>query len=151
MTTAYRDATEADLPAIVALLADDPLGRDREDPSLPLAQSYLAAFRAMTSIPSQRLVVAVDGERVIGTMQLLFIPGLSSRGSWHGQIEAVRIASDLRGHGQGQAFAKWAIEQCRAAGCASVQLVSDGSRDAAHRFWRGLGFFPSHLGFKMKL
>jgi ribosomal protein S18 acetylase RimI-like enzyme len=78
-----------------------------------------------------------------GTMQLLLIPGLSAQGSWHGQIEAVRIASALRGQGEGEAFVRWAIEQCRAAGCASVQLVSDGSRSAAYRFWRKLGFVSS--------
>lgn len=97
MMLVYRDATEADLPAIVALFADDRLGFEREDTSLPIAQSYVEAFRAMSSMHCHRLIVAVDGERIVGTMQLLLIPALSSRGSWHGQIEAVRIASDLRG------------------------------------------------------
>ncbi|CAN5246762.1 GNAT family N-acetyltransferase [soil metagenome] len=151
MTTIYRDATEHDLPAIVALLADDPLGSEREDASLPLAQSYIDAFQAITSMQYQRLIVAADGEKIVGTMQLLLIPALSSKGSWHGQIEAVRIAADLRGHGEGEAFVRWAVEHCRMAGCASVQLVSDNSRSAAHRFWRRIGFVSSHLGFKMKL
>lgn len=147
----YRGATEGDLPAIVALLADDPLGAQREDPSLPLAESYLAAFRAMKRHPGLRLLVACDADAVVGTMQLMMMPGLSLRGAWHGQIEAVRIAAPLRGNGHGEAFARWAIEECRKAGCGSVQLVSHGSRHGAHRFWRKLGFVPSHTGFKMPL
>jgi ribosomal protein S18 acetylase RimI-like enzyme len=151
MTITYRDATEADLPAIVALLADDSLGSEREDASLPLAQSYVASFRALARTQHQRLIVAADGERIIGTMQLLLVPALSSRGSWHAQIEAVRIAADIRGQGHGEAFVHWALEECRLAKCASVQLLSDKSRVAAHRFWRKLGFASSHVGFKMKL
>lgn len=151
MTTAYRDATEADLPAIVRLLADDPLGAQREDPSLPLLPAYHAAFDAIAALDHQRLVVAVAGERIVGTMQLLVVPGLSMRGSSNGYIQAVRIAADLRGKGQGEAFVRWAIEQCRTAVCRSVQLVSDGSRIAAHRFWRKCGFVSSHVGFKMRL
>ena len=151
MTITYRDADEADLPAIVALLADDVLGAAREDPSLPLNARYLDTFRAMQATPYQRLVVADEDGRIIGTMQLLVIPGLSAKGSWHGQIEAVRIASDLRGRGAGEAFVRWAVEQCRAAGCATVQLLSHRTRTAAHRFWERAGFEQSHLGFKMTL
>ena len=55
-----RPATEADLPAIVALLADDVLGRTREDPRLPLDPAYVSAFRAMAADPNQIQLVAVD-------------------------------------------------------------------------------------------
>ncbi|MDO6415689.1 GNAT family N-acetyltransferase [Sphingomonas sp. BIUV-7] len=147
----YRDATEADLPAIVALLADDPLGALREDPSLPLAASYGTAFAAIASAPHQRLIVAEEEGRVVGTLQLLLIPAISRRGSWRGQIEGVRIAADRRGNGHGEAFVRWAADQCRSAGCVSVQLTSDASREAAHRFWRRLGFEATHVGFKMSL
>jgi GNAT superfamily N-acetyltransferase len=118
---------------------------------LPLAQSYVAAYWAMQSMPFHRLIVAVDGERIIGTTQLMITPALLSRGSWRGQIEAVRIAANLRGQGKGQAFVDWAIEQRRSTGCVWVQLVSDSSRSAAHHFWRKLGFVSSHIGFKLKL
>lgn len=144
----YRDATEDDLPAIVALLADDPLGAMREDATLPLAPSYGAAFAAIAASAHQRLIVAVDGRSVVGTLQLLLIPAISRRGSWRGQIEAVRIASTLRGKGHGEAFLRWAIEQCRSAGCVSVQLTSDRSRSDAHRFWRRMGFDATHIGFR---
>lgn len=151
MSLAYRDATEADLPAVVSLLADDELGAARENPTVPLASGYIEAFRAIAATPYQRLLVAVDGAVVVGTMQLLIIPSVSRKGSWRGQIEAVRIASPLRGGRLGEGFVRWAIEQCRASGCVSVQLTSDNTRAAAHRFWRRVGFQPTHVGFKINL
>lgn len=89
----FRRAYAQDLPAIVALLADDALGAGREDTSTPLAQSYLDAFRAIEADPNQLLVVAVDGPEVIGTLQLTFIPGLSRKGALRGQIEKARQES----------------------------------------------------------
>jgi ribosomal protein S18 acetylase RimI-like enzyme len=151
MPLLYRDATAADLPAIVAMLADDHLGAGREDATLPLDPAYLAAFHAMAQAPQQRLVVAQDGDRIVGTMHLLAIAGLSARGARHGQIEAVRVAADRRGAGLGEDFVRWAIGELRAAGCTSVQLVSHNSRGDAHRFWRKAGFEQTHAGFKMAL
>jgi GNAT superfamily N-acetyltransferase len=147
----FRDAVAADLPAIVAMLADDPLGRAREDASLPLAPGYLEAFAAIEAAPDQRLVVACEGGRVVGTLQLLFMPCLSGKGGWRGQIEAVRVARDRRGEAIGERLARWAIEQCRARVCVRVQLTSDNSRADAHRFWERLGFHQSHRGFKLPL
>ena len=53
----FRAATRADLPAIVAMLADDHLGQSREDPSLPLDQRYLEAFAAIQADKNQLLAV----------------------------------------------------------------------------------------------
>ena len=151
MPTTFRDAVLADLPAIVALLAEDTLGERREDPSLPLDPAYERAFRFITAIPDQRQIVAERGGAVVGTMQLSFIPGMAFRGAWRGQIEAVRVAGNLRGRGIGGEMINWAVEQCRARDCRMVQLTSDKSRDAAHRFYERLGWTRSHEGFKIKL
>ena len=147
----FRDATLADLPAIVALLAEDTLGEKREDPSLPLDPAYIAAFETIAANPDQRQIVAERDGAVIGTMQLTFIPGIAFRGAWRGQIEAVRVAEHLRGGGVGGALIEWAVEQCRARGCAMVQLTSDKSRTRAHAFYERLGWTRSHEGFKLKL
>ena len=147
----FRDATLADLPAIVALLAEDTLGEKREDPSLPLDPRYIAAFATIAANPDQRQIVAEREGAVIGTMQLTFIPGIAFKGAWRGQIEAVRVAGHLRGGGIGAAMIGWAVEQCRARGCAMVQLTSDKSRDRAHAFYERLGWTRSHEGFKLKL
>ncbi|MCE7028256.1 GNAT family N-acetyltransferase [Jiella avicenniae] len=146
-----RRATEADLPAIVGLLADDYRGREREDPRLPLDPAYREAFAAIASDEGQFLAVALLGDETVGTLQLSFLPGLSHKGAWRGQIEAVRIASHLRGKGLGAEMIAWAVDACRARGCQMVQLTSDATRLDTHRFYERLGFIQSHLGFKLTL
>ncbi|TGQ64256.1 GNAT family N-acetyltransferase [Mesorhizobium sp. M00.F.Ca.ET.186.01.1.1] len=147
----FRKAQAADLPAIVAMLADDPLGAAREDASLPLAQGYLDAFAAMDADPNQLLAVAVDGAEVVGTLQITFLAGLSRKGAWRGQIEAVRVAGHRRSGGIGKQMFEWAIDECRARGCSLVQLTTDKGRADAHRFYDGLGFTGSHLGYMKTL
>ena len=151
MVVSFRDATLADLPAIVALLAEDTLGEKREDASTPLDPGYEAAFAAIKSDPGQRLIVAELDSRVVGTMQLSTIPGITFRGAWRGQIEAVRIAGDLRGRGLGAQLIAYAVEQFRGEGCKFVQLTSHKDRTGAHRFYERLGWTRSHEGFKLSL
>lgn len=144
-----RPATADDVPEIVAMLADDPLGAQRESPG-DLAP-YLAALERLTSDPNQHLVVAVRGHRVVGTLQLTIVPGLSRRGSTRSIIEAVRIHADERGSGLGTRLIEWAIDTSRQEGCQLVQLTSDNTRTDAHRFYERLGFTASHVGFKLPL
>lgn len=147
----FRRAREDDLKAIVALLADDDLGAERERVSDGVAPEYLAAFKAIEADPNQQVAVMIDGEEVIGTLQLTFIPGLAREGALRGQIEAVRVARDRRSEGLGERLFEWAIAQCRARECSLVQLTTDRRREDAHRFYDRLGFVPSHLGYKLDL
>jgi GNAT superfamily N-acetyltransferase len=147
----FRTALLADVPAIVGLLADDELGSQRETVSSPLDERYVAAFKAIENDPNQRLVVAVDGEAVIGTLQISFIPGIARRGGWRGQIEAVRIAAPFRSTGIGRQLFEWAISECKSRGCQLVQLTTDKGRSDAHRFYEKLGFVASHEGYKLIL
>jgi len=147
----FRAAHAADLPAIVAMLAHDPLGQSREKASLPLDQRYVDAFTAIEADPNQLLAVAVQGDTVVGTLQLTFIPGISRLGAWRGQIEAVRIAETHRGGGLGQRMFERAIAICRDRGCVLVQLTTDKARPDAHRFYDRLGFVASHEGYKLAL
>jgi len=147
----FRRAQASDLPAIIALLADDILGQQREDASSPPNRKYVEAFQAIDSDPNQLQVVATQGDGVIGTLQLSFIPGLARQGAWRGQIEGVRIAAAHRGSGLGQQMFEWAIAQCRARGCNLVQLTTDRERPDAHRFYEKLGFAGSHIGYKLAL
>ena len=146
-----RPATSEDLPSIIQLLADDDLGRSREDPRTPLDPRYLAAFAAIERDPNQQLVVAELDGRVVGCLQLTLIPGLSRLGMWRGQIESVRVASSERGHGIGRLMFEWAIGECRERGCGLVQLTTDKTRTGAHAFYEELGFEASHEGMKRKL
>lgn len=150
-TVVFRRARESDLPAIIAMLVDDEIGRQREDAALPLNDAYVSAFAAIERDDNQLLAVAERGGRVVGCLQITFIPGLSRLGLWRGQIESVRIAKSERGSGLGRALFQWAIERCRARGCGLVQLTTDKSRQDARRFYEGLGFEATHEGMKLML
>ncbi|MFF1547236.1 GNAT family N-acetyltransferase [Streptomyces sp. NPDC058291] len=144
-----RPAIAEDIPAIVGMLADDPLGAQRESPDD--LSPYLAALERLTADPNQRLVVAVREGRVVGTLQLTIVPGLSRRGSTRSIIEGVRVHADERGSGLGTRFIEWAIDESRRENCQLVQLTSDNTRADAHRFYERLGFVASHVGFKLQL
>jgi GNAT superfamily N-acetyltransferase len=148
----FRRATRADLPAIIALLADDALGQGREVVSDPVDAAYVTAFDRIDCDPNQMLAVMTDAQgQVIGTLQLTYLAHLARRGALRAQIEAVRVARVARGQGLGAQMFHWAIGQARAQGCALVQLTTDNARPEAHDFYRRLGFVGSHLGFKLAL
>ncbi|MEU9474287.1 GNAT family N-acetyltransferase [Streptomyces sp. NPDC048191] len=144
-----RPATADDLSAIVALLADDPLGAQRESPDD--MTPYRAALERLDADPNQHLVVAVRDGRVIGTLQLTIIPGLSHKGATRALIEAVRIHAGERSSGLGSLLIEWAIDTARRLECRMVQLTSDKTRTDAHRFYERLGFSATHEGFKLRL
>ncbi|MFD5029716.1 GNAT family N-acetyltransferase [Streptomyces sp. NPDC058220] len=144
-----RPAAPDDIPAIVAMLADDPLGAERESPDD--LTPYIAAYERLARDPNQHVMVAVRDSRVVGTLQLTIIPGLSRRGATRSVIEGVRIHADERGSGLGSRFIEWAVDESRSHGCQLVQLTSDASRSDAHRFYERLGFTASHVGFKLQL
>ncbi|WP_248964183.1 GNAT family N-acetyltransferase [Sphaerisporangium perillae] len=149
MSVIFRPARREDVPLIVAMLADDPIAAAREgDPSDVV---YLDAFEAIDADPRQELIVAEDGGRVVGTMQITFIPGLSRKGGERALVEAVRVGASMRGQGLGRAMMRWAIDRARERGCRMVQLTSDKARADAHRFYTSLGFVDSHVGFKLSL
>lgn len=152
----FRIATRDDLPDIVRMLADDPLGARREDYRTPLPESYGRAFAAIDVDPNNEIIVAeLEGEEtgrtVVGVLQLTFIPNLTYRGSWRAMIEGVRVDSAARSAGIGRKMIHWAVERARARGCRLVQLTSDKSRPEAIRFYESLGFVASHEGFKLRL
>jgi len=147
-----RRAEGRDVPAIVDLLAADQLGatRDGVRTAEDLA-AYRQAFAAIDSDSAHLLVVAEADAEIVGTFQLSFLPGLARRGALRAQIEAVRVREDYRGRGLGEAMMTWAIDEARRRGCAIVQLTSDKSRPAAHRFYGRLGFAATHEGMKLRL
>jgi ribosomal protein S18 acetylase RimI-like enzyme len=146
---AFRRARGEDVPAIVALLADDPIGRGREGDGA--SRAYADAFAAIERDPNQYLLVAEHDGTVAGCLQLTFIPGLTRLGTWRGQIEGVRVASGSRGEGMGERMLAEAIALCRERGCGLVQLTTDKRRGDAVRFYEQLGFVASHEGMKLAL
>jgi GNAT superfamily N-acetyltransferase len=146
-----RPATRDDVPRIVHLLADDPLGATREQCTDPLPSAYWDAWAAIDADPNQRLVVADDDGTVVGVLQLTFIPGLTRLGSWRAQVEGVRIDGSRRGLRLGEQLLTWAIDEARRRGCQLIQLTTDKQRPDAHRFYERLGFAATHEGMKLRL
>jgi GNAT superfamily N-acetyltransferase len=147
----FRLATRRDVPDIVRMLADDPLGARRESFTSPLPASYDAAFDAVDRDPNNELVVATLSDRVVGVLQITFIPYLTYRGGWRALIEGVRVDASVRSGGIGTRLFEWAIARARERGCHMVQLTSDKSRPDAIRFYESLGFVASHEGLKLHL
>ncbi|WP_406426293.1 GNAT family N-acetyltransferase [Streptomyces sp. NBC_01589] len=142
-----RTATRADLPAVLALLADE--NRVVDPASVVVDEAYEKAFADIESDPRNEMLVLVDGDTVLGCLQATYIPGLGKRGEERALIEAVRIRADRRGDGLGRELMKQAVDRARLRGCALVQLTSNKRRADAHRFYESLGFDRSHEGFKL--
>ena len=147
----FRLATRADLPEIVRMLADDELGRQRERYENPLPDCYSDAFLQIDGNPYFELVVAEMDGKIVGTLQLIFIPSISFQGGLRAQVESVRVESALRGQGIGKRMMEWAMDRARQRGAHVVQLTTHQTRLDAHRFYERLGFKGSHLGMKISL
>lgn len=144
----WRLATRADVPDVVALLADDVLGAGREATDMA---PYLAAFDSMQAEGNNSLIVGEQGGVVVATYQITIISGLSLRATRRAQVESVRVASALRGLGIGAALMADAEERARAAGCGLIQLTTNKDRARAHAFYAAQEYQPTHLGFKKLL
>ncbi len=148
MSVSFREARREDVPAVVAMLADDMLGQGREKADLSI---YYAAFDAMAEEGGNLVIVGEEGGEVVATYQLTVISGLSLAAARRAQVESVRVASRMRGQGVGQQMFADVEARAKAAGCSLVQLTMNASRVDSHRFYEGLGFEASHVGFKKYL
>ena len=147
-----RPALEGDLPEIVRMLADDPLGSKREMSVDPLPVSYYEAFEAIEQDLNNELVVAESEKReIIAVLQLTFTPHITHQGGWRAMIEGVRVDRKFRGSGLGRDLLVWAIRRAQDRGCHLVQLTTDKDRPKALKFYESLGFTASHEGMKLKL
>ena len=147
----FRLAKQADLPAIVRMLADDELGSQRERYEEPLPEAYIMAFDQIERDANHELIVAELNGEVIGTLHLMFLPSLSFQGGLRAQIESVRVDKLYQGQGIGSDMMKWTIERAQKRGAHVVQLTTHQSRADAHRFYERLGFKGTHLGMKLSL
>ncbi|EGA91050.1 GCN5-related N-acetyltransferase [Planococcus donghaensis MPA1U2] len=147
----FRLATREDLEKIVEMLANDPLGSQREHYEQPLPSSYIQAFHAILKDPNNELVVACIEHEIVGMQQITFTPYITYRGGWRATIEGVRTSPSVRGRGIGTQLIQWAIQRAKDRGCHLVQLTTDKKRTDALRFYERLGFVNSHEGMKLKL
>lgn len=146
----FRKATENDVLHIVEMIADDELGKTRENFQVPLPNEYIDAFNKINSDDNQELIV-VENEKseIVGTLQLTFIQYLTYRGGIRAQIEAVRIRKDQRGFGLGEKMLEWVINRAKEKKAHVLQLTTDKMRPKAIKFYEDLEFKASHEGMKM--
>lgn len=146
----FRRATRNDVHAIVEMIADDELGKTRENFQEPLPKEYYDAFENIKSDSNQELIVVEnDASKILGTMQLSFIQYLTYQGGIRAQIEAVRIRKDQRGTGLGTKMFEWAINRAKEKNAHVLQLTTDKKRPEALNFYKKLGFIDSHEGMKL--
>ena len=148
----FRKASESDVIDIIKMIADDELGKIRENYQIPLPEEYVLAFKKISADKNQELIVVEDdNSEIIGTLQLSFIQYLTYRGGIRSQIEAVRIRKDKRGLGIGKIMFEWAINRAKERKAHLLQLTTDKKRPQAIKFYENLGFKASHEGMKLHL
>ena len=131
-----REAQESDLPAVLELYEDPEVDDGYRMPE----EKALGIFRKMGEYPYLKLFVAELDGRVVGTYELLVMDNLAHDGAPSAVVEDVVVAAGQRGRGIGRAMMAHALEVCRLQGCYKVSLSSAQFREAAHRFYDGLGF-----------
>lgn len=147
----FRRAERADLPAVVALIADDSVNGHRERPGEPLQAGYLKAFETIDADAHNVLVVGETGGGIVATAQVTFVPSLTQQGGMRAIVEGVRVASSMRSKGVGEKLMEHMVALAQARGCVSVQLSTSNARVDAHRFYDRIGFSFSHRGYKRDL
>lgn len=147
----FREAVASDLEAIIRLHEEDELGSHGDAWTPETKPAYEAAFAAITSSSENVLFVAVEGDEVVGTFQLTFIPNLTGRGALRVKVESVKVKAARRSGGIGAKMMAFAEEVARARGAKAMELTSNKTRKDAHRFYERLDFTRSHEGFKKKL
>jgi len=148
-TFRVQRAARADIPEVVSLLSDDEIGRSRE---VEESARYEAAYDVVARDRSQHLAVVRDRTgRIVGTMQLTVIPGLSRGGATRLQIEGLRVAADRRSRGLGTAMLEWAHDYGRARGAGLAQVATDEVRTRARAFYARLGYDTKDVGLKRPL
>ena len=137
----FRKAKESDISEIVKMIANDELGKLRENYKEPLPKVYVDAFNNIDKDENQELIVAEnENAEVIGTLQLSFIQYLTYQGGTRAQIEAVRIRDDQRNKGLGEQLFIWAIKRSKERKAHLLQLTTDKKRPEALKFYEKLGF-----------
>ncbi|HEC09201.1 MAG TPA: GNAT family N-acetyltransferase [Acidimicrobiales bacterium] len=98
-----------------------------------------AALTRLVESEACHLLVARDGERIVGSLTLVVFEIPTGIRAW---IEDVVVDSAARGRGVGEIINRRALELAAELGARTVDLTSRPSREAANRLYRRIGFEP---------
>lgn len=147
----FKEATHQNLEAVIDLLANDELGKNRENNTRPLPSVYQEAFNRIMDDPNAFLIVGLYKDEIIAVAQLNILHYLTYQGGSRALIEGVRVHQNHRSQGVGKQLFEHVIKLAREKSCHLIQLTTDKSRPSAYQFYERLGFQPSHEGFKLHL
>ena len=95
------------------------------------------ALEAIVTAPGTLLLVAIDDDRVVGTITLITFALLTGR---RALIEDVIVDESVRGRGIGAALVEEALSHARRMGVSTIDLTSRPAREAANALYRKVGF-----------
>ncbi len=140
-----RNATRADLPALMALYesaVDDAGSNDVERVS--------AQWDAIHKIDHARVLIAELDGRAVGTLTLFILPLLAHGGAPEALVESVVVHPDVQGRGVGRAMMQHAMHVAEEHRCYKLALTSNVQRAGAHAFYDRLGFERHGVSFIVK-
>jgi ribosomal protein S18 acetylase RimI-like enzyme len=97
----------------------------------------LAALQELTSASGTSLLVAREGEDVLGMLTLVLYRVPTGVRGW---IHDVVVDQAVRGRGVGEALTTEALRLATEAGAITVELTTRPEREAANRLYQRLGF-----------
>ena len=115
--------------ALTALVPQ--LSKSNPPPSLSEVGTMLASD-AVT-----QFVAREDDGSIIGVSTLVIFPIPTALRAW---IEDVIVDESARGQGVGEALTRAMLDVARERGCATVELTSRPTREAANRLYERMGF-----------
>lgn len=145
-TISILEATEADLPAIEALLVE--LINTMDNPQGFTTPRLRDNCRFLINRTNSHLLVAKIGEIMVGLInfslhQTATAPGMS------GLIDELIVSKDYRGQGIGQKLVSAAINKCRQLGCCEIGVITGEVNTKAREFYKRCGFEEGSVFLEM--
>ena len=145
-----REARADDFAALLRLLdgMDESMYRGRGDAG---EGEVWTLYEAILGDHDQRLLVAEDGGRIVGSAHVMVLRHLGRSLSRSAAVEGVVVDTSYRRKGVGAALMQAAANAAREAGCYKLALTSNVARPSAHRFYSRLGWKRTHYGYSLEL
>lgn len=143
----FREASESDLPAVLALVGQP----DMDDGAVLSLEPARDIFLRMKRYPDYRIHLAERNGAVVGTFALLIMDNLGHMGAPSAIVEQVLVAPAAQGSGVGAAMMRHAMRLAAGRGCYKLVLSSNMKRERAHAFYDRLGFERHGISFRVSL